>query len=192
MGVIIITKKVLAAATFAVAALWLLAGLLFLYYGTSFWQTWVIALGTTFYHFAMRWLVGAAYQGLLHNCVDYTHRWFAPRHFEPKLYAAVHIKRWKSRLPVYNKAWFHIAQGCYEQVVMAMCQAELVHETIMALAFVPVLFAAYFQAFWVFLLTSVASALIDLPFVMLQRYNRPRLLRLMAKKAACKTDGISL
>ncbi|MCI6959783.1 MAG: hypothetical protein MR743_08075 [Oscillospiraceae bacterium] len=33
-----------------------------------------------------------------------------------------------------------------------------------------------------FLLTSLAAALLDLMFVSLQRYNRPRLLRLMQRR----------
>jgi glycosyl-4,4'-diaponeurosporenoate acyltransferase len=38
-----------------------------------------------------------------------------------------------------------------------------------------------FGAFWVFLITSVLSALMDLLFAIMQRYNRPRILKLCRK-----------
>ena len=41
----------------------------------------------------------------------------------------------------------------------------------------------WFNSFWVFLITSVAGALFDLMFVIMQRYNRPRVIR-MAKRSA--------
>ena len=66
-----------------------------------------------------------------------------------------------------------------DEIAQAMCQAELVHETIVILSFVPVAFSAVFGAFWVFLITSLCAAAFDLMFVIIQRYNRPRIIRLI-------------
>ena len=44
------------------------------------------------------------------------------------------------------------------------------------------LFAIPFGAFPVFLLTSLGAALTDAVFVIVQRYNRPRVIRLIPKR----------
>ena len=58
-----------------------------------------------------------------------------------------------------------------------MCQAEVLHEVIIPLSFVPIAFAEWFGALPVFVLTSVGAAAGDAFFVLLQRYNRPRVMR---------------
>lgn len=68
-----------------------------------------------------------------------------------------------------------------QQVIANMCQAEIVHETIVLFSFVPLLFSLVFDSFPAFLITSLLAACFDLIFVSLQRYNRPRLLRLIEK-----------
>ena len=60
--------------------------------------------------------------------------------------------------------------------------AELVHEGIIVLSFAPILASLAFGATWVFVLTSVLAACYDMLFVVMQRYNRPRILRLMEKE----------
>ena len=60
-----------------------------------------------------------------------------------------------------------------------MCQAEIVHEIIIVLSFVPIIFSIWFGELLVFIITSVISALIDSIFVMLQRYNRSRIIKLI-------------
>ena len=54
----------------------------------------------------------------------------------------------------------------------------MVHELIAALSLLPMAMIPVWGAPGVILLTSVAAALVDLMFAVLQRYNRPRLLRL--------------
>jgi hypothetical protein len=65
-----------------------------------------------------------------------------------------------------------------QEIVQTMCVSEVVHEVNMALSFVPLLFATVVGAMPVFLLTSIAAAGYDGMFAVLQRYNRPRLMRL--------------
>ena len=51
----------------------------------------------------------------------------------------------------------------------------------MVLSFVPVAFSVWFGSLGVFLITSFAAFLFDSVFVILQRYNRPRLMRLAGR-----------
>ena len=60
-----------------------------------------------------------------------------------------------------------------------MKAAELVHEVIIVLSFLPVTAAVPFGALPVFVITSLLATCVDAAFVMIQRYNRPRVVRLV-------------
>lgn len=158
-------------------------GFLILYhtFTTSVFLTLAITCATTFYHFSMRLAVGAIYQALLHNQIDYRKRWFQSLPFEQKFYSLIGVKKWKNKLPTFEPVMFVVSKSNCQQTAMVMCQSELVHETIMILSFVPVLFSVQFGAFWVFFITSLDAACIDALFVILQRYNRPRILKMLQK-----------
>lgn len=136
-----------------------------------------ISFGTTFYHFAMRLLVGSC----IPNAFNHRSAWFQPSAFENKLYRLIRVKKWKDRIPTYDPRLFSMKENTPEQIANNMCQAEVVHEVIILLSFVPMLFAIPWGSFFVFLITSVLAAALDTVFVILQRYNRPRLVRLINK-----------
>ena len=50
-----------------------------------------ITLGTTFYHFAMRLLVGVIVPRLVHEGAE-NRFWFRQKRFEEKLYGTLHLK----------------------------------------------------------------------------------------------------
>ena len=141
-----------------------------------------ITAGTTFYHFAMRLLVGAVVPRCLHQPSN--HRWFLQRSFEPRLYATLRVKQWKDYMPTYDPASFSLRHNSLEQIVHNSCVSEAVHEVIILLSFIPIAFTFLWGALPVFLITSILSALFDGCFVVMQRYNRPRLLRILSKKEA--------
>lgn len=136
-----------------------------------------ITFGTVFYHFAMRLAVGS----VVPNRFDFNHLWFRQSAFEGKLYKLLKLRRWKGKMPTYDPRLFSTQYYTPEQIAKNMCQAEVVHEVIILLSFVPLLFALLWDSFWVFFSTSIISAAIDCVFVMMQRYNRPRLLKLLQR-----------
>ena len=141
-----------------------------------------ISLGTTCFHFVMRLVVGRIIPPLVRN-VSWQHRWFQPQKWESVLYSRLQVKNWKGRLPTYDPGQFDLWDNTLEQVIQNTCGAEVVHEVIILCSFVPLLFALVFGAFPVFLLTSLAAALYDSIFVIAQRYNRPRLVRILEKRS---------
>ena len=147
-----------------------------------------ITAGTFAYHFAMRLLVGAAVNAVMHNRADHTRRWFQPHPFEASLYRKLRVKRWKDRLPSYDPSLFSVTLQTPEAILGASCQAEAVHEIIVPLSFLPLLAAIPFGSFPVFLITSLLSAGFDSLFVILQRYNRPRLLRLCRQSTSDESE----
>lgn len=142
-----------------------------------------ISLGTTFYHFAMRLLVGAVVPRFTRH-VGPDQFWFRQRSWEARLYAALRVKNWKGGIPTYDPGQFDLKTNSPAQVARNMCNAELVHEVIILLSFIPLFFAIPFGEFPVFLITSVLAALFDSIFVIAQRFNRPRLVRILKKKEA--------
>lgn len=147
--------------------------------GTAWLLSAAITLGTTFYHFAMRLIVGAA----VPKNADPDSWWFRSRPFEPRLYAALKVRRWKRHMPTYDPSAFSLAHNTPAQLLQNSCQAEIVHEIIILLCFVPVFTIPRFGAAGVFWSTSILAALFDSCFVVMQRYNRPRLKRILAKEA---------
>jgi hypothetical protein len=143
--------------------------------------TLAITFGTISYHFIMRLLVGSFINFLLHNHVDYQKRWFQVGAAEQKLYKKMKVKKWKGKMATYDPSCFDCSIHTWDEIAQAMCQAELVHEVIIVLSFLPLLASIPFAALPVFVMTSVLAACYDAMFVIMQRYNRPRIVKLIEK-----------
>lgn len=156
---------------------------LYRYSSFSVFLSLAITFGTTAYHFCVRLLIGTLIPAMMQNGTDDTKNWYQVRGWEQKLYDRLHVKAWKNKMPTYNPELFDISKHSWEEIVQAMCQSELVHETNVVFSFVPLVFTVWFGNFAVFLLTSLVSAAFDLMFVMIQRYNRPRIQRIIRKSA---------
>lgn len=139
--------------------------------------TLAITFGTTAYHFGMRLLVGLLYNVVMNNRADYTKKWYQIRSWEQKVYQFLKVKTWKDKMPAYNPDMFSIQNHTWDEIAQAMCQAELVHETNIVLSFLPMIAVKWFGSFGVFLITSVCGAVFDLVFVVIQRYNRTRIVK---------------
>ena len=147
--------------------------------GSDLYLTLYVTALTFSYHFLMRLAVGALIQVLYRNkAFSYDSPWFRQHPLEKKLYDLVKIKRWKLSLVTARPEQFDLRTRTYDELLHNMTQAEVVHEIIMVLSFVPLLLIPRYGAASVFVLTSLAACLIDSLFVMIQRYNRPRILRL--------------
>ncbi len=123
------------------------------------------------------------------NRADLNRRWYQPRPWEGKLYRALRVKSWKDHMPTFYPDKFSPEKHTWEEIAQTMCQSELVHETNILMSFLPLAAAIPFGAFWVFFLTSLGGALFDLSLVILQRYNRPRVLRLAQRRSPRRVKG---
>lgn len=151
------------------------AFLLYRLFPAGWLQSVVITFFTTFYHFAMRLVVGA----VIPNRFDPQAKWFQPKAFEAPLYKKLGLKKWKENVPTYAPEKFSLEENSLEQIVRNMCQAEVVHEVIVLFSFLPLLFAIPWGEFWVFFITSLVAVAFESVFVVLQRYNRPRIMKLL-------------
>ena len=159
----------------------LLSIVLYRFFPLELFLSLAISFGTVFYHFAMRLLVGAVVPACVRKDVE-NNIWFRQKWFEPKFYRWLRVKQWKRYLPTYAPESFDLKKHSPEEIIHTCCCSEAVHEWIMLLSFLPVLTIPVFGAPWVFWVTSTLAALLDGCFVILQRYNRPRLIRILQKE----------
>ena len=122
-----------------------------------------ITTGTVFYHIAIRLLIGQVFDRFLPNGVSYRNPWFQPAPWEKTIYEKLRVKRWKNKMPTYTPIEFQSTAHSWKSIV-------------------PIFFSLWLGAFPVFAVTSVLAAGYDLLFVILQRYNRPRVLRLVLRE----------
>lgn len=141
-----------------------------------------ITFGTIFYHLGIRLLVGWLYDVVMKNRADYTKKWYHIHSWESRLYRFLKVKQWKDKMPTYHPEVFSVKEHTWDEIAQAMCQSELVHETNMILSFVPIIASKWFGAFYVFFITSICSAVFDLLFVIIQRYNRVRVIKIASRK----------
>ena len=174
---------VMKATTVITAFATLLLALLTRFYSAGWLLPTAISIGTTCYHFAMRLAVGYVLPPLIPQNAA-AKPWFRQKSFESKLYMALKVKVWKDHMPTYDPRSFSLRENTLEQIIYNSCVSECVHEVIMLFSFIPLLFALIWETFPAFLITSTLAALFDCCFVIMQRYNRPRLIRILSKKEA--------
>ena len=140
-----------------------------------------ITLGVSLYHFVMRLLVGTIVNSIMNNKGNPGCFWFREKSFEDKLYKFLRVRNWKKYVPTYDPEIFNTSNKSVEELIGATCQAELVHEVIIVLSLAPILLIPFLGGAIAFIVTSILSMLIDLVFVIIQRYNRPRLIRVKSR-----------
>ena len=144
-------------------------------------ETLTIMLGVTLYHFVMRLLVGTVVNGIMKNKANYKNIWFREKRFENKLYKLMRVRKWKKYLPTYDANTFDTSQKTVQDIVEATCQAEIVHEVIMVFSLLPIVTIPFLCGAAAMIITSILAMLFDSLFVILQRYNRPKLVRVMKR-----------
>ena len=153
--------------------------------GYLLWSGWFslfITAATTFYHFAIRLLVGAVTRNCFRGKIRAESLWFAPRRWEKRFYEALRIKKWKNRMPTYFPKDFSLKEHTPAEVVQNMCIAEVGHEINVICSFLPLLYALFQprlrQDWIIFAVTGILALGADVPFLLMQRYNRPRMIAL--------------
>ena len=89
-------------------------------------------------------------------------------------------------MPTFSPTTFSLKDNSLEFILGASCQAEIVHEVIVVLSFLPIALIPIFNSPVAFILTSVLSAIFDLSFAVIQRFNRPRILSLLKDNPSTK------
>ena len=150
-------------------------------------EGWMLSAYVTFltisYHFSMRLIVGEAVTVIYRKReFNLDSVGFRIHSFEKDLYRRLNVKKWKLHMITAKPEQFDLLENSMDDLLHNMAQAELVHRIIMVLSFVPLLLIIPYGAPMVFIVTSIVAALIDLQFVIIQRYNRPRVMKILIMK----------
>ena len=151
--------------------------LMFLVIQNNLFEIITISIGITLYHFIMRLIVGYSTNAIMKNNANHKNCWFKEKKYEKKFYNLIQIRQWKKYLPTYNPLFFDISQKSIKEIIGASCQAEIVHEIIMLLSLLPIILIPFLGGAVAIIITSIVSMLFDFLFVLLQRYNIPKLMR---------------
>ena len=136
------------------------------------------------YHLFVHLAIGHIVNFILKNDVDYNKKWFLEKPFEDKLYKKLKVRNWKDKIPTFYPDTFSLQNNAPDKILKVMCQSEVVHAIIVILSFVPILYAFYINLpyKWLFIISSLMSATFDTCLVIMQRYNRPRIRRMLERK----------
>ena len=160
-----------------------LFGVFYRLWGAGWLLSCSVTCGLFAYHILIRFLAPAIVTAVFCKRYDFRSKWFRPKPWEGALYAFLRVKKWKSRVLTYDPREFSMKLHTLPEIVNNMCHAEAVHELIVLLSFSSLLFAIPFGDFAVFFTTALLAAAIDSAFVIVQRYNRPRVVKLMERRA---------
>ena len=135
---------------------------------------------TIVYHFWMRLILGNVTKRFP---IHHGAWWFRERPFEKKLYRLLRVRKWKEKVLTYDPAAFSVKDHTLEEIANTMAKAETDHWLNELLSLSTLLFALLWGEFWIFALTAVAAMLFDAQFIVVQRYNRPIVLRVLRRQA---------
>lgn len=163
----------------AVVSLALMFAFFFLMVNTakSVFCTLGITAMTFCYHFTIRLVIGGIMDRIKLSQFKPESRRFREFGFERKLYKAIRVKKWKKFAPTYDKQLFSLKDNSVDKVIGETCRAESVHWLCAAASLASISFTLIFGSLPAFLITGIVGALVDLAFVIIQRYNRPRLIK---------------
>ena len=136
---------------------------------------------TILYHFWLRIIMGNVTK-LFKKHINYNQWWFKEKSFEKKLYKKLKVKNWKKKVLTYNPELFDLKQNSLEDIANTMVKSELDHWINEVISLTTLLFAIPWGEFWIFFITAVAAMLFDGQFIIVQRYNRPRVLKVLNRK----------
>ena len=134
------------------------------------------------YHFGVRIIMGNVSK-LLKKHISYKQKWFKERKFEKKLYKILKVKNWKDKALTYNPESFSLENHSLDEIANTMAKSEVDHWINEAISVSTIFFSLIWGEFWIFLITALAAMIFDSQFIIIQRYNRPRIVKLIERKS---------
>lgn len=147
--------------------------------GVMLW-TGIVAF-TIMYHFWVRIIMGNVSK-LFKKHINYKQWWFKERKFEKKLYKFLRVKAWKGKALTYNPESFSLKEHSLEEIVNTMTKSEVDHWINEVISLSTLLFAIPWGGFWAFFISAIFSMIFDSQFIIIQRYNRPRIVKILENR----------
>ncbi|MBE6678985.1 MAG: hypothetical protein E7598_00515 [Ruminococcaceae bacterium] len=132
------------------------------------------------YHFGLRILMGEVTKRFK---INYLHPFYKERRFEKSLYKLLKVRKWKDKVLTFEPENYDFKNRTLEQLATTMSKSELDHWINEVISVFSILFIFIWGCPPAFLISAVAAMLFDAQFIIVQRYNRPVVLRLMNRKS---------
>ena len=156
-----------------------------LYYGKNlekgiiFW-TGVVSF-TIMYHFWVRIIMGNVSK-LFKKHISYKHWWFQEKKFEKNLYKFLKVKDWKDKALTYNPESFSLKEHSLEEIANTMAKSEVDHWINEVISITTIFFSIPWGVFGLFLISAIGAMIFDSQFIIIQRYNRPRIVKILERQ----------
>ena len=164
-----------------------------LYYSNTYKSLIILWTGiisfTIMYHFWVRIIMGNVSK-LFNKHINYKQWWFKERKFEKGLYKLLRVKDWKGKALTYNPESFSLKEHSLEEIANTMTKSELDHWINEVISLSTLLFAIPWGTFWAFLISAIVAMIFDSQFIIIQRYNRPRIIKILEKRQAEKIECV--
>ena len=156
-----------------------------LYYGNIYKNGIILWIGITaftiMYHLWMRIIFGNITTKFKKH-ISYKHWWFKERKFEKTLYKFLKVKKWKNKALTFQPELFSVKDYSLEEIANTMTKSELDHWINEILSLTTLAFGLIWGEMWICALTAFAAMLFDAQFIVIQRFNRPRILKIIEKQ----------
>ena len=137
---------------------------------------------TIMYHFWVRIIMGNVSK-LFKKHINYNQKWFKERKFEKGLYKLLHVKEWKGKALTYNPESFSLKKHSLEEIANTMVKSEVDHWINEVISLSTLLFIITWGKMWAFIISSIFAMIFDSQFIIIQRYNRPRIVKIIKKES---------
>ena len=128
------------------------------------------------YHFGLRIFFGNVTNKFK---INYSHPWYKPRKFEEGLYKLLLVRKWKEKVLTFEPDKYDFENVTLEQLATTMSKSELDHWINELISIFSMLFIFMWGCAPAFVISAVAAMLFDAQFIVVQRFNRPIVIRLI-------------
>ena len=154
-------------------------------YGNIYKNTIVLWIGivsfTIMYHLWTRIIMGNVVK-LFKKHINYKQWWFKERKFEKRIYETLKVKKWKKKALTYNPELFSTKNYPLKEIANTMAKVEVDHWINEIISLSTLFFAIPWGAFPAFLISAIVAMIFDGQFIIIQRYNRPRVVKILERK----------
>ena len=140
----------------------------------------LLTLAVTSMTFAYHFIVRIIIYHIITSCkgkINTDSNYFRVSEIEQNIYKKLNVKKRKADIPTFNPEDFDIKKNSVRQIILNGCNAEIIHTVNIFASYISVIFSIWFGTVHVFIITSVLASIYDLQFVVIQRFNRPRLIK---------------
>ena len=157
----------------------------YMYYGNIYKNEIILWIGiiafTIMYHFWVRIIMGNVSK-LFKKHINYKQWWFKEKSFEKEFYKILRVKDWKGKALTYNPESFSLKEHSLEEIANNMAKVEVDHWINEVISLSTLLFIIPWGRVWAFVISAIVAMVFDSQFIIIQRYNRPRVVRIFEKK----------